>query len=393
MGYKSILKFGYFLTIAGSVACMLLTVVGGIARYVSPLSAPNIALLGFALPILIIINVLLLVYWGIIRRKRWFVIPLIAILFNLPYLLRTVEFHGEEWSTVEEAKQQSVLTVASYNMAMLFRSRESENVTKLNKMLAQENVDLACFQEFFYDGGWWNNELADSLFDAWPHHYRTEEYPEYLPLAIYSKYPISNGHHIQFEGCRNSFIYCDVDLPSGKTRVFNAHLQTTGLARQFRKVKEAWRMEKESVADDVRLDNTWGEYSPLHEDVNESQVADTRIEALKKARRIFLRNLKERVEQAEAMGKLIADSPYPVIVCGDFNSQPSSYVYGEISKELTDGFMDCGNSMASSYRFGGGFFRIDYILYSDIFEGVGYRTKPWTFSDHYPVFMQVKRKQ
>ncbi len=391
MGYKSVLKFGYFLTIAGSVACMLLAVVGGIARYVSPLSVPNIALLGFVLPVLLIVNIALLFYWGIIRRKRWFIFPLFAILFNLPFLFGTFEFHTNSWQSSEEKKANSVYTVASYNMAMLFRTREADTVRELTDSMKQQDVDIACLQEFFYDGGWWNKELTDSLFNVWPYHYRTEQYPDFLPLAIYSKYPISNGHHVHFEGCRNSFIYCDIDLPTGKTRVFSAHLQTTGLSRQYRKVKEAWRTINDDIEPDNRLDNTWGEYSPLH-DEKQNKASDFRVRALKTVREVFLKNLDERVTQAKEMKKLISESPYPVIVCGDFNSQPSSYVYRTISEELEDGFVNCGNSLASSYRFGGGFFRIDYILYSDTFEGVTYQTKPWIFSDHYPVFMQIKKK-
>lgn len=393
MGYKSVLKFGYFLTIAVSVACMLLAVVGGIAQHISPSSVPNIALLGFVLPALLIINAISLFYWAVVRRKRWFVFPLIALLFNIPYFLKTVEFHANTWQPVQEANQNKVYTIASYNMAMLFRTREADTVRKLAQSMSEENIDIACLQEFFYDGGWWNRELTDSLFNAWPYHYRTDKYPDFLPLAIYSKYPISNGHHVHFDGCRNSFIYCDIDLPDGKTRVFCAHLQTTGLSRQYRQVKKAWRMDQEQMEADARMDNTWGEYSPLHEVQKQGKVYNSRLAALKTARQVFLHNLDERVEQAKEMKKLILASPYPVIVCGDFNSQPSSYVYRTISKGLEDGFINCGNSMASSYRYGGGFFRIDYILHSESFEGVAYQTKPWTFSDHYPVFMQIKRKR
>ncbi len=392
MGYKSVLKFGYFLTIAASIACMLFAVIGGVAQYVSPLIVPNIALLGFALPVLIVVNLSLLFYWGICRRKRWFIFPLIAILFNTPYLYRTFQFHSNSWNVSKSmSKPNEVYTVASYNMAMLFRTRESGTVTHLAHDFAQENVDIVCLQEFFYDGGWWNKEMTDSLFNVWPYHYRTEHYPDFLPLAIYSKYPISNGHHFHFDNSRNSFMYCDIDLPQGITRVFCAHLQTTGLRRQYRKIKEAWRVDQEHISADTRLDNTWGEYSPLHEIKKAEGVGQSSLYAFRKARAIFFKNLDERVEQAEELKQQILKSPYPTIVCGDFNSQPSSYVYRTISKGLQDGFVASGNSLTGSYRFAGGFFRIDYILYTKSFEAVAYQIKPWTYSDHYPVFMQIKR--
>lgn len=395
MGYKSFLKFGYFLTIAASIACMLLAVIGGVAQFVSPIAVPNIALLGFVLPGFVVVNFCLLFYWGIFRRKRWFIFPLIAILFNIPYLFKTIQFHSNSWNTSkqEKGRQNKVYTVATYNMAMLFRTRDAGTVSNLAHAFAQENVDVVCFQEFFYDGGWWNKEMTDSLFNVWPYHYRTEHYPDFLPLAIYSKYPISNGHHVHFVNCRNSFIYCDVDLPEGMTRVFCAHLQTTGLRRQYKKIKEAWRVDQEHMEADTRLDNTWGEYSPLYGVKHNEGGGKSSLQAFRNARKIFLSNLDERVGQAEELKKQILQSPYPSIVCGDFNSQPSSYVYRTISKGLQDGFVASGNSLSGSYRFGGGLFRIDYVLYSKPFEAVAYQIKPWTFSDHYPVFMQIKRSE
>ncbi len=50
----------------------------------------------------------------------------------------------------------------------------------------------------------------------------------------------------------------------------------------------------------------------------------------------------QRNRQADLLTKAIAESPYPVIVCGDFNDTPASYAYRKISRSLQDCFLQAG---------------------------------------------------
>lgn len=50
-------------------------------------------------------------------------------------------------------------------------------------------------------------------------------------------------------------------------------------------------------------------------------------------------NFLKRSIQANVVKQCIDESPYPVLVCGDFNSLPSSYTYHTVKgKQLKDGF-------------------------------------------------------
>ncbi len=47
--------------------------------------------------------------------------------------------------------------------------------------------------------------------------------------AIYSKFPIVNSGHLDFEGTNNSILWADVAVRRDTVRVFCAHLQTTDI--------------------------------------------------------------------------------------------------------------------------------------------------------------------
>ena len=59
-------------------------------------------------------------------------------------------------------------------------------------------------------------------------------------------------------------------------------------------------------------------------------------------------------------------SPYPVIVAGDFNDTPVSYAYRKIRKGLNDSFVNSGYGAGFTYKGNYPPNRIDYILYDTL---------------------------
>lgn len=88
-------------------------------------------------------------------------------------------------------------------------------------------------------------------------------------------------------------------------------------------------------------------------------------------------NYLERAEQTD-----IKRSPYPVIVCGDFNDTPASYIYHRVRNGLTDGFQDAGNGYQYTFRQLYGLWRIDYVFYSESLKGQDYFSPDVSYSDH-----------
>jgi endonuclease/exonuclease/phosphatase family metal-dependent hydrolase len=92
-----------------------------------------------------------------------------------------------------------------------------------------------------------------------------------------------------------------------------------------------------------------------------------------------------RARQAKVLKDHIRNSPYPVIITGDFNDTPVSYVYGKLRKGLNDSFVHSGYGAGFTYR---GYYpanRIDYILFDDALKSSSFEITKVRYSDHYPV--------
>ena len=56
-----------------------------------------------------------------------------------------------------------------------------------------------------------------------------------------------------------------------------------------------------------------------------------------------------RAVQADFIKDEINQSPFPVIVCGDFNDVPNSYAYETISEGLQDAFVKKGMGISQNF--------------------------------------------
>jgi len=102
----------------------------------------------------------------------------------------------------------------------------------------------------------------------------------------------------------------------------------------------------------------------------------------------YTKGMVVRARQADLVAQKIAQSPYPVIVCGDFNDVPYSYTYETMKGDLVDGFKECGKGFMGTFR-GRKSVRIDYIFHSEKFYGEDYYTRDLNYSDHNPVYMRM----
>ncbi|MDO5616426.1 MAG: endonuclease/exonuclease/phosphatase family protein, partial [Cruoricaptor ignavus] len=90
--------------------------------------------------------------------------------------------------------------------------------------------------------------------------------------------------------------------------------------------------------------------------------------------------------QVEEIRKFIEDSPYPVILAGDFNAVPNSWEYYHLGQNLQDAFMKVGNGSATSFHDYKIPIRIDYIFASEKLKPITYEVKcDIKTSDHFPV--------
>ena len=97
-----------------------------------------------------------------------------------------------------------------------------------------------------------------------------------------------------------------------------------------------------------------------------------------------------RADQANTIKNHIAQSPYPVIVCGDFNDTPVSYTYRQITADLQDTFQKKGRGFGATYAGPLPALRIDYILTDQRFRILSHAVFREADSDHYPIVSQLE---
>jgi endonuclease/exonuclease/phosphatase family metal-dependent hydrolase len=109
------------------------------------------------------------------------------------------------------------------------------------------------------------------------------------------------------------------------------------------------------------------------------------IADLRELVRKYKKAMEMRAVQSRLIRKKIKESPYPVIVCGDFNDTPSSYAYRKTKGWLKDAFVASGKGIGQTYSGKLPSFRIDYILYSSALKSYNFEIHKIPYSDHFPI--------
>lgn len=101
-----------------------------------------------------------------------------------------------------------------------------------------------------------------------------------------------------------------------------------------------------------------------------------------------------RAAQADSLVSFIRQNErFPIILCGDLNDTPISYVYQQLDNVLTNAYRRSGRGIGISYNQKGFWVRIDHIFMSQHFRS--YRTQvdeTIKLSDHYPIMSWMRRQ-
>ena len=229
---------------------------------------------------------------------------------------------------------------------------------------------VLCLQEFYSsDRKGANENNARIISEFMNYKYSHIEYPmtiygtDHYGIATYSKFPIVNKGVLYFDKkTANICIFTDIRIDTDTVRIYNCHLQSVRFQEKDYKFLESISNNEE--------DETSGE---------EAAVRTRTI--LGRLKRAFIK----RAQQADLIATHMASSPYPIIVCGDFNDTPTSYTYKTISEGLNDAFRVSGSGFSTTYAGPIPGLRIDYILHSDAIASYNYKSGKEKLSDHFPV--------
>ncbi len=329
--------------------CLLLSY---LSAYISPAKFWPIAFFGLFFQLFLLANVFFLIFW-IIVKKKFFIAHLVVLLLGIPYLGSFIQLRGEP-----DIVSENAIKIISYNVHT-FNAISGENTsTNIAKLLNDEKADIACIQEFYThpDKQPKEQDFIKQLRNLSHNHifYNVVKRNSSFGLAIFSRYPIVGKGEFRFPGSSNGAIFADIDINGKIIRVYNNHLQSNS----FNLSKTLSRFRQE----DKRIEEL--------------------VDASSKIKAAFVK----RAEQVDRISDHIKASPYPPIVCGDFNDTPVSYTYRTMKGKLNDAFKTAGRGIPSTYR---GFFpsfRIDYIFYDKTMKAANFEVlSNITYSDHYPI--------
>ena len=306
-----------------------------------------VSTLGLVAPFVYAAQALLTLYWIV----RWrVVVASLMLIISLCGIAQLSHFYKLEMRRVytepnlRPRYDSRALKVLSYNVRSFIDDNGERCIDSIISMIKTINPDIVCLQEMGF------SDIADSLLEPLRPMPRSLSRVDLGP-AIYSRYPIIRAGRID---SLKEFVWADIVVKRGTTedtlRIFNNHLHTTAIRRD-----DSDYIENHAYFEDDSLGKM---RSMIH------RLAD---------------NNALRAAQADTLAQMVAASPYPAIVCGDFNDTPISYTYRTVSRDLRDAFRWAGRGYSHTYR---GFFdmlRIDYIFSGEEFEPLSYEViDSWT---------------
>lgn len=357
------LSFWSYILLLINLGVIFLLAIGFAAAYIPPDKNWVFAFGGLIFPYAVLANLFFVFIWLFLWR-RLFLISLIALLVCWTRLTNYVQFNGNNENRL------SSLKIISYNVQIFdLYNWENDHISRkgheIIELMRAQKPDFLCLQE--YHGGKKNKvDIADSLkvntglkFEQIAYVKKDGKKQAY-GIAIFSRWPVINRKVIDFEGNPVNFcIYSDIVINEDTVRLFNVHL-------------ESIRLSKEDYLYVTDL--------PKATD-NQELFAENSRKILRKFKHAFI----ARAPQARKVAELIEQSPFPVILCGDFNDTPSSYTYHHLTKNLKDAYKESGSGIGMTYAGSLPSFRIDYILHDKSFSSINYKTVRNNLSDHYPI--------
>ena len=331
-----------------NIVITVLTFVAYVLPFLAPKMFPLLSVLTLILPLFLILNGLFFIYW-LLQLKRQVVLSGLVLLLGITFINKFYKF-----SSNDLAHGEKDFTVMSYNVRLfnLFDWIPNANVgNNILTFINEQNPDILCIQEY----------SENAKVDLRVYKYKTifmEGEKIRTGQAIFSKFPIFNQGDFKIPQAGNNIIYADIKKGNDTIRVYNIHLQSIKISPDVNEISENVDVLNKSKSEQVF----------------------TRI------RDAFTK----QEQQAEILVKHKNKCRYPVIICGDMNNSPFSYIYRSIKADLNDCFEETGNGFGQTYKFKYYPARIDYIFANKKMEVKSFTTfSQFENSDHFPVMTRL----
>ncbi|WP_178989150.1 endonuclease/exonuclease/phosphatase family protein [Winogradskyella schleiferi] len=335
------LKFGSKIIFALNSLVAFLLLISYILPYIPPKSFATLSVLSLGVPLLILLNVIFFIYW-LLRVKKQMILSLVVLLLGWSYINSMYKFSSS--SKLDDAGN---FTVMSFNVRLFNKFQWLPNKSVKDEIVAfigKNQPDVLSLQEYPI-----SERLKLQGYSSF-----NAEYTKGIKggQTLFSKFPIVNSGSLEFANTYNNIIFIDIVKQKDTIRIYNVHLQSSGIETDVEKLKK----------------ETSGHLF--------KQVGTT---------------FKTQQEQVELFLAHKSKTKHKTIVTGDFNNTAFSYIYRKIiGNDLKDTFEEAGNGFGRTYDFKFFPMRIDFILADNNFKVNGFKTFDNVLSDHYPIKTTLK---
>lgn len=317
---------------------------GLLSPFISPVLSTIPSYFGVALPLTWVISILLLIVSLFLDQKM--IKPLLVFsVIGLFFMPRFYSLGG-----VNSGETQ--LNITSLNI------RGGKSITDTKHQIKEadisvlksisENTEILCLQEVNTRVTDWINENNINF----KHQLRIGNKGTFIG----SNLPVINSGEIDFGTRVNSCLWADIQTANGTVRIYNVHFQSNRIYEDTEK----------AIAEGK-------DYNP---------------DIFNSFQNIFLKYKKystKRVYQAQMLVDHMQECPYPIIVSGDFNEAPMSYLYQKLKGNLLDGFKNA-KGLGGTYPESQPIVRIDYIFHSKKITCHNFQIlRNISLSDHLPI--------
>lgn len=335
-------------------AILLLTLASAFGGLIPPMIWAFPSVIVLALPYLLCLTVIVGLAWLIARRFITAACCAGVIFLSIPAAASAFPLRMSKTPSSSE----NTFTLLSYN---ILEGRDNENdeidYSRSFSYMINSGADIICAQELYLMGGdYWakvTKAQVDSLKAIYPFIIEGKN----VAHTVFSKFPVVEGR--KFPGLRRDLAVYHFKIKGHRVDIASVHLSTFLLKGKER--------------------NLMSEFSSAH-------IRSGMSELKKTVDGKMLDAFRARSEDAVLLRDIIDNSAPAMIVCGDFNDVPASWVYRHIKGDDMDDAV-AGTCFGPMFTYNANyyFFRLDHILYRGDLRALSVKKESLKASDHYPL--------
>jgi endonuclease/exonuclease/phosphatase family metal-dependent hydrolase len=357
--------------VISNIIIAVLFLLGANVKHFDPAHWWFLSLFTFLLPYLLLFLAMLMVFWLFIRPVYGF-ISLLTLCVSLHVVRNVFPVHFSADFTMK--KDSADIRIMSWNVELFNILHHKDHPGLRQQMIDLINrydPDIACFQEMVAGENrnainYFPDIRKDLKFRDYLYSYRVKDdfdRNHHFGIIIFSKFPILRKQTLvnNPNSYNSTFQFVDIIAQRDTFRIFNVHLQSL----------------KFSQTNLNYLDNGT---VPAEGNISESRNIVSKIKL----------GVIKRAAQASFIKDELNHSPYPVVVCGDFNDVPVSYAYETIGEGLKNAFVERGCGISRTFSAISPTLRIDNIFTDPGFKITQYTRIKKLLSDHFPIISDIR---